>query len=523
MAQVLNDADRHNQNYEPLTDDTLLREAAAYYDSWGTCNEQLRAHYLLGCYYRDLGAAPEALAEYHVAAECADTTQADCDYHTLSRVHGQMSQLFCDQLLPYEMLEELSLYGKYAAKEGDTLTVVNAYAHRADAYEILGVYDSVFTIRNNTYKAYLKAGDEAGAVMELCTLIPLLLDRGEIEYATVLLQHYKSIPELFDVDGNIKEMFNIYYYIVGRYYLATMQKDSAELVFRKLLHIANNTNEKEGAYQGLCSLYKQKHLADSVTKYAELSYHLCDSSYLEESAIRIQQMQSLYNYDLHRQTAIKNEAKANRNRLLLYISLLIATLIIGVIYHHFQLLLKKKKTEIEKRNIEHRHNIEKMRQAQQDLLTLQECHYADLMTEKDSAIQQLQEQIGMYSELQKHYVPNTVEERLRQSNSYLRLREKVEKPNSVELTNADWQKLRDAINEELPRFFGIMNSRKLLNQMEYNLCILIRLGFQPKEQLILLDLSPTYNITMLRKRLLKKIYGIEGTPKELDENIMAIV
>jgi hypothetical protein len=40
-----------------------------------------------------MGEAPQALDEYHTAAECADTTAADCDYLLLYKVLGQMGTL----------------------------------------------------------------------------------------------------------------------------------------------------------------------------------------------------------------------------------------------------------------------------------------------------------------------------------------------------------------------------------------------------------------------------------------------
>ncbi len=53
--------DSLNRNYIPITTDSLLLQATAYFDSHGTPNERLRAHYLLGCAYRDMGEAPQAI------------------------------------------------------------------------------------------------------------------------------------------------------------------------------------------------------------------------------------------------------------------------------------------------------------------------------------------------------------------------------------------------------------------------------------------------------------------------------
>ena len=63
MSTLLDRADSMNSAYLPLTDgmDSLLLEATRFYDRHGDADQQVRAHYLLGCAYRDMGEAPAAL------------------------------------------------------------------------------------------------------------------------------------------------------------------------------------------------------------------------------------------------------------------------------------------------------------------------------------------------------------------------------------------------------------------------------------------------------------------------------
>ncbi len=51
-----------NKGYISFTSDSTMKEVTAYYDSHGSNYEKMTAHYLLGCAYRDLGDAPQALA-----------------------------------------------------------------------------------------------------------------------------------------------------------------------------------------------------------------------------------------------------------------------------------------------------------------------------------------------------------------------------------------------------------------------------------------------------------------------------
>ena len=69
MYHLLLLADASNKCYDTLPPDSILSEVAAFYDRHGSANEQLRAHYLLGCAYRDLGEAPQALQCYQDAID----------------------------------------------------------------------------------------------------------------------------------------------------------------------------------------------------------------------------------------------------------------------------------------------------------------------------------------------------------------------------------------------------------------------------------------------------------------------
>ena len=88
--------------------------------------------------------------------------------------------------------------------------------------------------------------------------------------------------------------------------------------------------------------------------------------------------------------------------------------------------------------------------------------------------------------------------------------------------NNDWKELRNMINEKIPCFYSETHANKAgLQEKDYDLCILIRLYFTPSEIAALTDLSSS-NISMKRIRLLKKIYGIDGSPEDFDKRIRSI-
>ena len=116
MRTALDSALVQNRNYVPFTSDSTLKEVTSYFDHplhfWITANDRLRAHYALGCVYRDLHDAPVALLTWEDAIAAADTTAADCDFATLFRVYGQMAEVYFRQSMPEKELGAREAYCK---------------------------------------------------------------------------------------------------------------------------------------------------------------------------------------------------------------------------------------------------------------------------------------------------------------------------------------------------------------------------------------------------------------------------
>ena len=96
MRAELDSINQRNRNDQPITA-ADVQPYVNFFDDHGTANDRLLAHYLLGRAYHDHGEAPMALQCYQDAIDCADTLSGDCDYVQLSRVFGQMAQIFYEQ------------------------------------------------------------------------------------------------------------------------------------------------------------------------------------------------------------------------------------------------------------------------------------------------------------------------------------------------------------------------------------------------------------------------------------------
>ena len=105
-----------NKLFKPMPSDSLFQEVVDYYDSKGTPNEKMEAHYLLGCIYRDMKEAPKAMQCYQEAIGYADTSSQKCDYTTLFSIYGQMGSIYKRQYLPSAAIDCYQKYSYYALK-----------------------------------------------------------------------------------------------------------------------------------------------------------------------------------------------------------------------------------------------------------------------------------------------------------------------------------------------------------------------------------------------------------------------
>ena len=334
-AAFIEHADSLNKADQPLPSDSLLRDAANWYDRHGTANERMRAHYLLGRCYHDLGEAPRALECYQHAAEQADTTREDCDLYTLRAIYGQMADLYDAQYLPDDEMQASQTCERIAWKERDTLPALKAFELRLRPYYQKNDTDSILYYVNKSYRLYRKYGYNKEAANILYMKIAIALDRGHYQEAGDDMKIYKKESGLFDKQGNIIRGREIRYYDEGRYQLGIGHVDSALYWFRRTL----SYGYAEAAYKGMLEVYKQKHIADSVAKYAELFAKANDDSYLGNSMELMRMQTSLYNYQQMEKENHKLQQINEQTRwysIVMALLVLIATFILIAYYQYTQ-------------------------------------------------------------------------------------------------------------------------------------------------------------------------------------------
>jgi len=516
-VQQLNEANQRQKGDSLFTEVNEMKSLVDYFSRHGSANERMLAHYLLGRAYADSGEAPMAIDCYMKAAECADTTQADCNYWQLSRVYSQMANIYYWQDMYREQIKCLEYAEKYAYQGQDTLTAISSFCSKASAYEMLNISDSVIRISEESNKKFLKSGLEKEAAAALGMAILPVLEKSDTAKAREFINIYESKSGYFDNNNNIECGREIYYHIKGMFFMAIGKLDSAEYIFRKELNIGRDYNNQVAASHGLALVYKKKHQADSVGKYALYAYDMNDSVYSQSHTTEIEKLQRLYNYSRFQNIAKEESLKAEKRTRLLWILLLaflLLSTVVGFCVYHIR---QKRQTE----KLKYKETLGTIEQLQSDIMSmrLHEDTYKNQILEKEKLIENLQTR---YLEIRnrKQMDLSNAEQELTENLTYQYIKTKAYK--GEKLTEEDWRRVRMMIIETLPQFYGTLSAKEYaLNINEYNTCVLIRLHVKPQEISNMLEITKAA-VSKIREKLLYKIFGIEGKAKEFDERILQL-
>lgn len=537
----------------PLDTDTLA-SLVKYFDNHGSANDRMLANYILGCYYIGKGNSPEAMRYLHLAAEAADTTDAGCDWRTLHKVHVHTAlQLMAKNALTDAMTEN-ALALKFAMAAKDTLNAIITLEQRSNIYLNQGQDAKAFDIRSKLYGMYKNHGYDKEAAISVWPLVSMLAKRGNLAAAKRCIGIFEKESGLVDSIGNIEKGREAYYVDKGIYMFKLNKIDSAEYYFRKCLGNTNSHFNCKDSYEGLEDVYKKRHIPDSVAKYAELARITTDSMYAEMNTTHLQQMRAMYNYNEYKLSAEVYKRKALSARLTTIIIALVVSIlaICAAIYirkkrrarrmevikyersiaelekarlelytvnekqqAEMARMIKEKTDEIErqrKTDESYIHELERSRDALYDLSEKQKAEFNRLIRAKDTQIDQL------YQEKQKYEIKTKANNINKYSDEPIVKQLKYHaRHDFTPMTKEEISRLKELfVGEE--RFSKIEN---IVNEYEYQVCMLIRTGFTPSDICILMNSSKS-SIANVRKKLYTKLMGRNGSSKDFDVYINSL-
>ena len=575
-----------NKAFVDFTSDSMMLQVTRYFDRHGDANQRMLAHYMLGCAYRDMGSAPRALEQYQRAAAQADTTSASCDLPTLMRVHSQMADLYSRLRFTEFTMKEDSIAKQIAWQMGDTLSALMLEEQECNYLSKEGNYEECIEKASLLHDAYLQHGYKKKALSVLPFYVKSYLELKEYEKAKYYMDCMESDSLIASVSRSLKGGRGRIHFFKGKYYLGIGDIDSAEIAFRKALPDIHRNDNALFVYSSLADVYGLKHISDSVTKYTGLFSSEMQQKYNESMGQTALQMTALYDYSIEQKIAKEESRKAaKRKKIIVSLLALFATVffLAAALWYH---LRSKKEERIRNLEMELSHIIssrqaaesqteslikeisgiktaqqetqqeierlmeEKSRkeqmlaeeQARNDLLIQERNRIEESLAEERSKAEQLaarerenlsvQEELrgiinernGRIEELERILLPSSTKEKdeqLKESLALVPFKQFFDAGKNTSPTKTEWKALANLIEKTYPTFYSRTHSHKLISNEEYRICLLVKARFEPKEIEALLGL--TYNtISIRRKRLLKKIFDMDGGAEDFDRKILQL-
>ena len=509
MRAQLEELERQNRADSVMTNDSLAEHLVKYFDRHGTPNERMRAHYILGRTYADMGEAPRAVDAYLDAASQADTTAADCDYRTLSAVYSQMADVLHRQLLLSEEIEARKHSYHFAVLNGKPIMALSEKKLSASAYILLNKRDSAEMFLKEVIRQYEELGYTQEGIQVSTMLMHLYIEIPEKKYDLGhLIDRYDKESNMFDENHELHSKMRLFYYYKGKYYEGINLLDSAEFYYRKVYHPEIAFVAQNSMYKGLLNVFQKRHEADSIAKYAQLYCMVNDSSIALNDRQTTAQMAASYNYNRYQKEALQNAEKSYRATISLIIISILSVIILLVAFY---LMYRYKKNHMK---LQEAYNlaVSKRKELQEELDSLKALNDSCLVIQKEEQLEEQDQKIAVLDNLRKKIIAKDKLSAFEMSNIVqLFHKKKSFKKDNPSPDEDQWAELVSQFHQDMPSVYTIMTSGSLaLSDRQLKICILLLLDYDESIIAAMLGSKPQ-TINTAKVRANEKLFHVSDS------------
>lgn len=450
--------------YVTHTSDSIILPLLHYYEHGGDPGLLEEAYYYAGRVYRDLKDAPRALTFFQKSRNAAKGKPNPALY-------AQMGEVYFEQYLFSEALQMYQEAHRLDSIANDTLGRILDLRDIAFTHRVQHNLDSALT--------YLKQAEHLASLYddrEMKSLITAQLAglhhrMGHPKDALYYIE--QALPDAGEADKY--SIYDTYANIL----LGDGKLQEAAAYYTEMTQ-ANNVQIQLDAYSGLAQIAGLEHRAKDYQKYFNLYRLFSDSLRRVTATESISRMNALYDYQIHEQENITLRLQNQQKQILLISLVVVSLLLFFFLAAYYQY-----------RRLQMKHRLEHVQQ-------LLKVHL-----EKENRQEQLRQ---MEKAIDESEVKKRLEEYITQ-----------EKP----IKDEDIADIESLLNEVHPSFIPLLQQFGEMNALEFQVSILLKLGFSPMHiaSLVLRDKS---TISAIRRRLYKKITGQNGSPSDWDNIIHSL-
>ena len=453
----------------------------------------------------------------------------------LSRIYGQIAVLYDTQALFNKAISTYDRAYNNAWLAGDTINAIKYINLKASAYSTLGKNDSAVIFKEKAIKMFKDLGYIKHAAQISGSCVNAYLNLGKYEKVKENMSFYEQYSGYYN-NGVIARGHETYYYGKGLLHLYSDKIDSARIMFMKCAEFMDDPNMKIMYYRGLSLLYDKIQNPDSTAKYAMLAYEANDSAYQINAAKALLSLESAYDYGRYQEEAKSKAEEIAHLQRWQYCSIITIILMAFVSFLIYTII--KKHNRMKLKILHNRYETEKnllQREMEELYALLEEKEY--LFENKESVLLNRQNELNAISEEKEQYICQLLQ-RVNKFEYELNIKDTAKHEEELQAstikkvfsyylthvnqhpTSLQWKELISFARKELPQTYMLLNAFNL-SIKEMRICILLRLQFKPKEITTIIGCYFS-DVTQIRTRLLKKIYGIDGKSVEFDRRLMLL-
>lgn len=243
------------------------------------------------------------------------------------------------------------------------------------------------------------------------------------------------------------------------------------------------------AYKGLLSVYRRKMNVDSISKYSLLSEKAMDDILSKSQAEAVIQATALYDYN--RMRRIADASKLREQKTLFTVYLIIAAVIILGIYVAWHVWNMRKKNRAEKERMNHRYVIlsNELSESKMELENIRKGSVS-IVTMKEKELEELRKKV---KEQEEQLLGNKWADAdfVRTYEDIVSCFKRYTIPGASKSspTKSEWNALRDMVRTSFPKLYSLLSQRDDISEQEFNVGVLIYLGFKTGEITTILDTS----------------------------------
>ena len=457
------------------SDDTRIAKAETYFSKNGTPYNKMMSVFLHAQILKNAGYYQESMSKFK---ECQMLGESIGDHFMLGQIYTQMfllciPNLDCDQLhFAQKALSEYEMFG-------DSAYILDGEINLSIAHFNLNQYDVCVPL----FEALAEKSEQRADSFALAKSL-VFLSECEVwtnRYQSALV-HLERVNELDTVTykNNVNVIKAMAHASIGR-------KDSA-IYYLNIAATDTDTDATRCNYLNYAShVYSKLEDFEQALSYSRQYHHLLDSIYslsINNSVMRVQ-----------KDFSDKQWKESERHSQHYYYIIIMLTSLIVISAVSFFFYRKQQKTEMLMKEERMKHEAEQL-QMKHDQLHLRE------------------EQLHLREENRR-----TALQCMKQTEPIMRLRQAI--AGKYTPTEDDWSSIYDLFNELIPSFEQQIRSMYAINDSEWRICQLVKLGFQPGDIAILTNKSKAA-ISVIRARLYFKLFNKEGSSKDLDDFLLKI-